>query len=435
MEKVNIFWFRRDLRLHDNAALYHALREGLPVLPIFIFDKNILDDLEDRSDSRVTFIHRTITELQESLRDISSGLEVFHDVPADVFTGLMRKYRIQRVFANHDYEQYALDRDRQIKTLLGEKDIPFLTFKDQVIFEKNEVVKDDGSPYVVFTPYARKWRSLLTEFYLKPYPADKYFTFFAASRGTDIPSLASMGFTPGKHDIPPPEVSEKELHAYARDRDYPARDGTSRIGIHLRFGTVSIRALVKKAMAGSDIFLNELIWREFYQMILWHFPHVNRGEAFRKEYDNIPWRNDENEFRRWCEGSTGYPIVDAGMRQLNETGFMHNRVRMITASFLSKHLLVDWRWGESYFAQKLLDYEFASNNGGWQWAAGSGCDAAPYFRIFNPALQTKKFDPKLEYVRRWVLELDSFGYPLPVVDHEFARKRCLEVYSKAIKLK
>lgn len=429
---MNIFWFRRDLRLRDNAGLYHALKDGGPVLPIFIFDTNILDDLEDKNDARVQFIYDTIVEMNHELEKYGSALHVYHGTPEKAFTDLTAKYDIQKVFTNNDFESYAIDRDTNIISLLGEKGITFYSYKDQVIFEKNEVMKDDGAPYVVYTPYSRKWKSLLKDFFIKEYPTKKYFSNFYQTPPKAIPSLKSMGF--GKSDtfIPPKNISDTVFRKYSELRDFPAEEATSRLGIHLRFGTVSIRELVAHTKKLSEVYLNELIWREFYQMILYHFPHISKGQSFKQEYDHIVWRNNEKEFRLWCEGKTGYPLVDAGMRQLNETGFMHNRVRMVTASFLIKHLLIDWRWGEAYFARKLLDYDFANNNGGWQWTAGCGCDAAPYFRIFNPSMQTDKFDSGLRYIRKWVPELETFDYPAPVVEHTFARKRCLEVYAKAL---
>lgn len=317
--------------------------------------------------------------------------------------------------------------------LLTARGISFHPYKDQVIFEKNEIMKDNGTPYTVYTPYSRKWKAELNEFYIKEYPTHKYWNNFFKCEPKQIPSLQSIGFQKTTLQIPSKDVPDSMIKNYKNERDFPGEVGTSRLGIHLRFGTVSIRALVRHVKNLSDIYLNELIWREFYQMILYQFPQIGRGEAFKKEYDRIEWRNKENEFSLWCEGKTGYPLVDAGMRQLNETGFMHNRVRMVAASFLSKHLLIDWRWGEAYFAKHLLDYDFASNNGGWQWSAGSGCDASPYFRIFNPTIQAKKFDPELKYIKRWIPDINSFDYPKPIVEHDYARKRCLEVYSKAIR--
>ena len=433
MQKINIFWFRRDLRLHDNAGLYHALKNGLPVLPIFIFDTNILDKLEEKKDKRVEFIRDVLVDMQNELKEFSSTLYVHYGTPVETFKKLIRDYKIAEVFTNHDYEPYALERDAEIKKLLSENDIAFKTYKDQVIFEKDEVLKEDGKPYTVYTPYSKKWKETLTEFYLKPYPSKKYFGNFIEHTPLEIPSLASMGFEEKDQYIPPKHPPERTIKNYNKTRDYPGiEDGTSRLGIHLRFGTVSIREEVSKAKALNNTFLNELIWREFYMSILSYFPHVGHHKAFKPAYDTIQWRNNEDEFDRWCKGETGYPIVDAGMRQLNETGFMHNRVRMITGSFLCKDLLIDWRWGEAYFAQKLLDYDLAANNGGWQWVAGSGCDAAPYFRIFNPELQTKKFGKDLKYIQKWVPEFQEFTYTKPIVDHKEARERCLAAYKKAL---
>jgi deoxyribodipyrimidine photo-lyase len=429
---VNIFWFRRDLRLEDNAGLYHALKAGKPVVPVFIFDRNILDELEDKDDRRVEFIHLALQHIQSKLAKGGSTLDVRYGYPADVYKQLLEDYSVEKVFTNHDYEPYAQKRDKEIAGFLKENGASFHTYKDQVIFEKSEVVKDDSKPYTVFTPYSRRWKAALNDFYLKSYPVKKYFKHFHKQAARDIPSPESMHFKPQGQTFPPGKWKEDIIKQYHKQRDIPAIAGTSRLSVHLRFGTISIRELAREAGALNETFLNELIWRDFYHMILWHFPKVV-GHAFKPEYDNIQWRNNEKEFNAWCNGVTGYPIVDAGMRELNTTGFMHNRIRMVVASFLTKHLLVDWRWGEAYFAKKLLDFDLAANNGGWQWAAGSGCDAAPYFRIFNPYLQTKKFDPDLKYIRKWVPEFEEFTYPAPIVEHEFARKRCLEVYAKALK--
>ncbi len=436
MQPIAICWFRRDLRLQDNAALYHALKSGLQVLPLFIFDKNILDDLEDESDQRVAFIHHSLEKMQGQLIQLGSSLLVEYGQPIDVYQQLLKRYKLAAVFTNHDYEPYAIQRDTSIEELLTQNGASFHSYKDHVIFEKNEIMKDDGSPYSVFTPYSRKWKATFRPFHIKSYPTEKYFSaLLPLNKPFPIPSLKLIGFRPIDKEFPSDTVDEELLKKYGQQRDYPAIHGTSRLGVHLRFGTISIRQLAKKAMDSSESFLNELIWRDFYQMILWNFPHVGKGKAFRPEYDFIKWRNNETEFNHWCNGMTGYPIVDAGMRELNATGYMHNRVRMITASFLTKHLLIDWRWGEAYFAKKLLDFDFASNNGGWQWASGSGCDAAPYFRIFNPTRQTENFDKDLQYIRKWVPELETFNYPKPIVDHVLARKRCLETYSHALKEK
>ncbi|MBL7818814.1 MAG: deoxyribodipyrimidine photo-lyase [Saprospiraceae bacterium] len=453
---LNIFWFRRDLRLNDNAGLYHALKSGQPVLPLFIFDQNILDDLDDPSDARVTFLHDTLTELKAELEKLGSTLLVIYGKPVDVWRDLVTQFDIKKVFTNHDYEPYALQRDTAVKQLLNEKDIDFQTFKDHVIFEKSEVVKDDGLPYTVFTPYSRKWRAKLdshlvehngqqVSFYLKPYPTEKYFDSFAQTEvlTTDtplskmpFPTLNEMGFQRSTISIPTKVVMRSVVKNYDKTRDFPALvQGTSRLGIHFRFGTISIREKALAAQGLNDIYLNELIWRDFYSMILQHFPHIGAGKAFRPEYDLIQWENDEKKFQKWCEGKTGYPLVDAGMRELNATGHMHNRVRMVVSSFLTKHLLIDWRWGEAYFAQKLLDFDFASNNGGWQWASGSGTDAAPYFRIFNPEAQLAKFDKDGAYTRRWVPEWPTPQYNRPIVDHKMAREKCLATYAAALKPK
>lgn len=431
-EEIAIFWFRRDLRLNDNAGLYHALKSGFKVIPLFIFDQNILDQLEDKDDARVSFIYEQITQLKTEIQKHNSSLLVKYGKPLEIWEALTQQFNIKAVYTNHDYEPYAIDRDTQLRQLFAKHGILFRTFKDQCIFEKDEVVKDDGKPYVVFTPYKRKWLEKLNNFYLKPYPSEKYLTEFFNTKAFEIPTLSDMGFRQSEIQFPD-QSYQSILKHYAAYRDFPAKDATSRISVHLRFGTLSIRELVHNALSKSEVWVSELIWRDFYFSILWHFPHSAK-DSFRKEYDAINWRNNEKEFNAWCEGKTGYPIVDAGMRELNSTGFMHNRVRMIVASFLTKHLLIDWRWGERYFARKLLDFELSSNVGGWQWAAGSGVDAAPYFRIFNPYEQVKKFDPDFKYIKKWVPEYnDPFKYPKPIVDHKMARERCLEVYKEALK--
>jgi len=429
---VTIFWFRRDLRLDDNAGLYHALKSGNPVLPLFIFDKDILNKLEDKDDARVTFIHQTVEGLNNELRKLGSSLLVLYDGAADAWDDVLKNYNVTAVYTNYDYEPYAKKRDEAVAQKLRKNGIEFKTFKDQVIFDHDEVIKDNGEPYTVYTPYMRKWYATLKPFYLKPYPTKKYFKNLFKVDGLTIPSLKQLGFEKSTLDIPGREY-ENVIKAYADKRDFPAVNGTSHIGLHLRFGTVSIRELVATANGYAEkTWLNELIWREFYMMILDHFPKT-MDHAFRPEYDRIVWVNDEEQFAAWCDGQTGFPLVDAGMRELNATGYMHNRVRMVVASFLAKDLLIDWRWGERYFARKLLDYEMASNVGGWQWAAGSGTDAAPYFRIFNPDSQLKKFDPKLEYIKKWVPEYADFSrYPKPIIDHAFARERCLKVFKAAL---
>ncbi len=427
-----MFWFRRDLRLEDNAGLYHALKAGQPVVPLFIFDTNILGDLEDKKDKRVEFILQEAERLNNELKVLKSALLVKTGDPAVVWKELLREYPVNKVFTNRDYEPYALQRDADVSKLLEDNDASLHTFKDIVIFEKDEITKDDGLPYTVFTPYSRKWKAALTPFYSKSYPTHKYTGNFYKTRGFKIPSLKELGFEPTGADFPPRVVKNDIIRHYTEQRDFPALNGTSKLGLHLRFGTLSIRKLLRYAMERNETYVNELIWRDFYQQILSNFPHVAKG-AFRKQYDQIEWENNEACFSAWCEGKTGYPLVDAGMRELNATGFMHNRVRMVVASFLTKHLLIDWRWGEAYFAQKLLDFDLAANNGGWQWAAGCGTDAAPYFRVFNPQLQLERFDPEMKYVKMWVPEFGTPAYPLPIVDHKAAREKVMQVYGKALK--
>ena len=434
-ESVSICWLRRDLRLDDNAALYHALRENENVIPLFIFDTVILDQLEDKSDKRVQFIHEQLIELQSQLKGMGANLLVKVGKPMEVWTELLNELKIRSVYTNHDFEPYAIDRDGQVETLLGENSISFNTYKDHVIFEKDEVTKDDGQPYMVFTPYSRKWMSKLKPFYYKSYPCTMYYdSLCKTATYNSMPTLEALGFQRAAYTFPDKVVQADIVKHYSEQRDFPGINGTSRLGLHLRFGTLSIRKLLSYAIDKNQAFVSELVWRDFYQQILWHYPHVTR-QAFKKEYDLIEWINDESMYKKWCDGVTGYPLVDAGMRELNETGFMHNRVRMVTASFLTKHLLIDWRWGEAYFAQKLLDFDLAANNGGWQWAAGCGTDAAPYFRVFSPAAQMEKFDPQQSYVKRWVPEYGTDKYPAPIINHEMARKRCLEVYQKAVKPK
>jgi len=428
---VNIFWFRRDLRLHDNTGLYKALNAGKPVLPIFIFDTHILDYLSDEDDPRVHFIHREISRLQRELAEVRSSIRVFHGTPLEAFQQLVQEFSISQVFLNRDYEPYAHQREKAVWVFLEEKGITLKGFKDQVIFEKKEVVKDEGSPYVVFTPYSRKWQKTFQQQGIEHFPSETLIHNFLKTAEWPVPSLGDMRFKPTAVPFPDREVDDAIVRDYHQKRNYPAVNGTSRLSVHLRFGTISIRNLVEKAHRLNHTFLNELVWRDFYQMILWHFPDVVH-ESFKKAYDNILWRNDEAEFLRWCAGTTGYPMVDAGMRQLNQSGYMHNRLRMVTASFLTKHLLIDWRWGEAYFGEKLLDYELASNNGGWQWAAGSGVDAAPYFRIFNPQRQIERFDPDYRFIRHWVPEYGTPDYPKPVVDHKVGRERALEAYKSAL---
>lgn len=429
---ITIFWFRRDLRLEDNAGLYHALKSGAPVLPIFIFDKNILDQLNNRMDARVHFIRNEISRLHRELQELGSTIRTFYSTPQQVFEQLSKEYNIHEVWTNRDYEPYAKERDKSIFQLLKEKNIPFKGAKDHVIFEKDEITKDDGKPYTVFTPYSKKWKAKLTPYHYKAYPTEKYVDCFFQTNESPVIDLEEMNFLPSDIEIPARTTPIQIIEHYDKTRDIPSIKGTTRLSIHLRFGTISIRALCEIALKKNEKWLNELIWRDFYQMIIHHFPHTDK-KAFKPAYDRIPWLHNEEHFQKWCEGKTGYPIVDAGMRELNATGFMHNRVRMVVASFLTKHLLLDWRLGEKYFAEKLLDFELASNVGGWQWAAGSGCDAAPYFRVFNPTSQADKFDPEKKYIKKWVPEYGTAAYPKPIVEHTFARNRCLETYKSALK--
>ncbi|MFH4968098.1 deoxyribodipyrimidine photo-lyase [Gaetbulibacter sp. M240] len=431
-KKINIFWFRRDLRLDDNVGFDEALRGGYPVIPIFIFDSKILEKLP-KDDARVTFIHKTLQGMRDTLqKEYNSSLAMYHGKPEDIFKMLSETYEVDTLYTNRDYEPYATERDKVIENLLKKDDINFKTFKDQVIFEKNEVVKKDGDPYVVYTPYMRTWKENFKTHDLKI--SDTKSNLDNLIKNSRLPnlSLSDIGFEKSSQTIADYDVRPTVIQEYEATRNFPALDSTSHLGPHLRFGTVSIRKMIKKAIAEkNEIFWQELIWREFFMQILWHYPHTV-SESFKSKYDRIEWRNNEDEFKAWCEGKTGYPLVDAGMRQLNETGYMHNRVRMLVGSFLCKHLLIDWRWGEAYFAEKLHDYEMASNVGNWQWVAGSGVDAAPYFRIFNPTSQIKKFDKDLEYIKKWVPDFQELTYPEPIVDHKAARERCLDTYKKAL---
>lgn len=427
---IDIFWFRRDLRLQDNVALFHALQTGRKVLPIFIFDPNILTQLP-KDDARVHFIHQQLEIIHQELGQHQKKLAVFYGDPLEVFAQLIKQHAVHTVFANHDYEPMARKRDLAIYHLLEPHQIEFRTCKDQVIFEKSQIVKDDGKPYVVYTPYSKKWKEKCNESLLTHHPSETLLEHIADHEHAFL-SLDEIGFTTTQRTVHPYNISSELINRYAETRNFPALKGTSNLSPHLRFGTVSIRKLVREAMQSQHpTFLNELIWREFFMQILWHFPHTVQ-KSFKPAYDAIAWNNNEEDFKRWCEGKTGYPLVDAGMRELNATGYMHNRVRMVVASFLCKHLLIDWRWGEAYFAQKLLDYEQSSNVGNWQWAAGSGVDAAPYFRIFNPAEQIRKFDSDWKYIKKWVPEVETAAYPKPIVDHKQARERCLRVYKTAV---
>jgi deoxyribodipyrimidine photo-lyase len=426
-----IHWFKRDLRLADNAALYYALKSGIPVQPIFIFDTEILNKLEDKSDARVTFIHQELSRLKQELQALGSDLLVYYGNPVELWPSILEELQPSAVYTNRDYEPYAKKRDTEVSTILLKHPISFNTYKDHVLFEMDEVLKDDGTPYVVFTPYSRKWKATLTPYQLKPYPTEKYFNSFNHRAPTPLITLEEMGFKKSKIAFPPKTTTLSVIKNYEANRDFPAIAGTSRLSLHLRFGTVSIRDKAAKGKKTSEKWLNELIWRDFYVHILHHFPHTVEG-SFKPQYDQIHWSTNEEHYKAWCEGMTGYGLVDAGMRELNATGFMHNRVRMVVASFLTKHLLLNWRWGEAYFAQKLLDFDLASNNGGWQWAAGSGVDAAPYFRIFNPYTQIERFDSKHEYIKKWIPEWGTNAYPKEIVDHKTARELCLATYKSGL---
>ncbi|WP_299311317.1 deoxyribodipyrimidine photo-lyase [uncultured Aquimarina sp.] len=432
-QKVNIFWFRRDLRLNDNIGFLEALKNDLPVLPIFIFDTEILDKLPE-DDARLSFIHDTLQKIRKELQDNhNSSIAFFKGKPIEIFRNLIRDHSIEKIYANLDYEPYANNRDLEIRNLAKNNSIEFRTYKDQVIFEKSEIVKSDGNPYVVYTPYKNKWKEKFDRSKLKTHETNTYLNNLIQNTLLPDLSLSDLGFKKSSIKVPDYLVTPSLIDNYEDTRNFPAKkNGTSGLGPHLRFGTVSVRKMMKKAIAEeNEVFWSELIWREFFMQILWHFPHT-KNKAFRPKYDRIEWRNNEKEFEAWKTGETGYPLVDAGMRQLNETGSMHNRVRMLVASFLCKHLLIDWRWGEAYFAEKLLDYDMPANVGNWQWAAGSGVDAAPYFRIFNPTTQIAKFDKNHEYIKTWVKDINELTYPNPIVNHKEARERCLKTYKEAV---
>lgn len=430
MKKITLFWFRRDLRLEDNTGLYYALQQETEVLPLFIFDRNILDDLEDQEDPRVSFIYEQVLQLKKELEEKGSTLLIKYGTPEQAYAEIFENYQVEAIYTNRDYEPYAIKRDKTIEKMAKEHGTTFMTFKDQVIFEPGEILNGSGEFYKVFTPFSKVWLQKFSETKVEPLNYFHWKNLLETKPFKGV-SLKEMGFKSSDQNIPSSNPDEEIIKHYDQTRNFPALDGTSRLGIHLRFGTISIRKLAIKAKELNETYLNELIWREFYMMILFYSPQVV-DKAFKLAYDQIPWRNNKEEFEAWCQGKTGYPIVDAGMRQLNQTGYMHNRVRMVVASFLTKHLLIDWRWGEAYFAKKLLDYDLSANNGGWQWAAGTGTDAQPYFRIFNPASQTEKFDKELKYVKKWVPELGTEKYPNPIVDHKFARQRALDTYKQAL---
>ena len=428
--KLNLFWFRRDLRLIDNHGLYEALQSELPVLPIFIFDTNILEKLENKEDKRVDFIFQALEKLNEYLEKQGKSIQIFYGKPLEIYENLSQQYEIGNVFCNEDYEPYAIKRDQEIKDFLASKNINFYQLKDQVIFQKDEITKADGKPYTVYTPYSKQWLLKFNDQNLEFFASDKKLENLLNIEKQNI-TLENIGFKKTNYLFEPPKINLEILEKYHETRNLPTKE-TSQMSVHLRFGTISARKLVKLASELNDnTYLKELIWREFFMQILWHFPKVIH-HSFKEKYDNIAWENNEELFQKWCEGKTGYPIVDAGMRELNETGLMHNRVRMVCASFLTKHLLTDWRIGEAYFAEKLMDYDLSANNGNWQWSAGSGCDAAPYFRVFNPEEQQKKFDPKFIYIKKWVKEFGTSAYPKPIIEHKFARERALKRYKEGL---
>jgi len=430
---INLFWHRRDLRIEDNSGLFKALTSGQKIQAVFIFDSNILNLLSDKEDARITFIYREISRLKAEYQSLGADLLVLYGDSIEIIPQLALEMGAESVFTNRDYEPKAVLRDTRINELLATHKIKFIGAKDHVIFEKDEITKGDGSPYTIYTPYANKWREKFKDQSYTPFPTENYFHHLAPiNSAQQLLSLEEMGFIENKKiDFPPLTIPTEILQNYHETRDYPSIKGTSKLSIHLRFGTISIRKLVQAASTKNPVYLNELIWRDFYQMIIHHFPQSVK-EAFKVKYERIEWEHNEIHFNAWCEGRTGYPLVDAGMRELNNTGFMHNRVRMVVASFLCKHLLLDWKWGAAYFAEKLLDYEEASNIGGWQWAAGCGCDAAPYFRVFNPTLQQQKFDPKFDYIKKWVPEFGTKAYPEPIIEHTFARDRVINRYKYAL---
>ena len=427
-----LFWHRRDLRIDDNKGLFEALKQNEIVNPIFIFDKSILDKLPN-NDQRILFIYQEIESLKKSYQDLGSDLWVYYGEPSEIIPKIAQELNCSSVYFNNDYEPYALQRDQEIQVSLNNIKIEFRGNKDHVIFEKNEVLKDDGKPYTIFTPYSRKWKANLKEEDLREYSIEKYSgNFVQKQQEKALITLEEMGFeSKVLHDFPDRIAKNEILKNYHLSRNFPAVKGTSKLSLHLRFGTISIRKLALIARDQNETYLNELIWRDFYQMIIFHFPK-SAENSFKAQYDKIIWEKNEVHFDSWCTGKTGYPIVDAGMRELNATGFMHNRVRMVVASFLTKHLLLDWRLGAAYFAEKLLDFELASNTGGWQWAAGCGCDAAPYFRVFNPQAQQEKFDKSFEYIKKWVPEYGTSSYPEPIIEHKFARERILQRFKSAL---
>jgi deoxyribodipyrimidine photo-lyase len=420
--KVNVFWFRRDLRINDNIGLNIALASKNPVIGIFIFDDKITLKLQS-NDARISFIYKHLNKINNSLKKVNSSLLILKGTPIEVFINLIKNYEIDKLYSNIDYEPYGIDRDAKITSLLESNQIKHFQYKDHVVFSPNEILKDNGEPYTVYTPYKNKW---LLKFKQNSISTSEFVGISNFHNiNFQLPTIDELGFEKSNIDVV--DFNNKSIKDYAKNRDFPFLNSGSFLGVHLRFGTISLRDILSLLGENDSVFLSELIWREFFMMITYHYPFV-KDSNFKKKYDNVIWRNDQTEFQNWCDGKTGYPIVDAGMRELNQTGYMHNRVRMIVAGFLCKHLLIDWKWGEKYFSEKLLDYELSSNNGNWQWAAGTGCDSAPYFRIFNPFTQQKKFDKDLLYVKKWIPNYDPDTYIDYVVDHKFARKRALDAY-------
>jgi len=432
MSKINIFWFRRDLRLEDNIGLYNCSESGTAFLPIFIFDTTILEKLKEKNDSRVQFIHNNLSIIKDKLQENGSDLKVYFDTPEKAFKKILNEFDVDSVYCNEDYEPSAIKRDKLISAFLNKKNIELKSFKDHCIFAKNDILKSDGKPYTVYTAYKNKWLSSLVPENISSIKIKKMVDKLFKIKPDKIVSMSELGFEELSVTTNLKPIRKKMIIEFEDKRDFPALDATSGLGVHLRFGTISVRKCVQQAYHSDDkAWLKALIWREFFIQILFHFPHAEK-KAFKAKYENIKWVNNRTHFKKWCEGKTGYPLVDAGMRELNETGFMHNRVRMVCASFLIKHLLIDWRWGEHYFAQKLLDFDLSANNGNWQWVAGTGCDSAPYFRIFNPEIQLKKFDTKLIYVKKWVAEYGTEDYPEPIVDHRTAYNKALITYKQGI---
>jgi deoxyribodipyrimidine photo-lyase len=422
--EISVFWFRRDLRLDDNIALLKAVESGQPVLPIFIFDELILDDLCD-DDPRVNFIFEQLVKIDSQLKEHGSSVLILKGQPMEVWSKLLASYSVKHVFCNRDYEPYGVQRDAQAKEMLAKQGVGFYSYKDQVIHEQSDILKSDGTPYTVFTPYKRRW----LEQYKPLVP--RSFKSFQSLLKLDQPFPSKEDLAIKKSNLFVKPFTLEVANEYASKRDFPVLDFTSYLGPHLRFGTVSIRQIIASIKPENEMFLSELIWREFFMQIMFHHPRVV-SENFRVKYDRVQWLNNQADFEKWKNGQTGYAMVDAGMRQLNQTGYMHNRLRMVTAGFLCKHLLIDWRWGEAYFAQKLLDFELSSNNGNWQWAAGTGCDAAPYFRVFNPDTQHKKFDAKSVFVTKWIPEYQTMNYIAKMIDHDYARKRAVKAYKDGL---